>query len=85
MCDSSQRNPHSESSDDERVGVLSKKAVKPGAVAHQETYFIGDLEAIVNVMAVSQASQWQTHNGALVTNLLVTKEVKDWLLLNSAI
>lgn len=62
-----------------------KKAVKPGAVAHQETYFIGDLEAIVNVMAVSQASQWQTHNGALVTNLLVTKEVKDWLLLNSAI
>lgn len=51
--------------------------MKPGAVAHQETYFIGDLEAMVNVMAVSQASQWQTHNGALVTNLLVTREVKD--------
>lgn len=59
--------------------------MKPGAVAHQETYFIGDLEARVNVMAVSQASRWQTHNGALVTNLLVTKEVKDWLVQNSAL
>lgn len=62
-----------------------KKAVEPGAVAHQEALFIGGLETIVNVMAVGQASQWQTHNGALVTNLLVTKEVKDWLLQNRAI
>lgn len=62
-----------------------KQAVKPGAVAHQETYFIGDLETIVNGMAVSQASQWQTHNGALVSNLLVTKEVRDWLLPSNAI
>lgn len=57
----------------------------PGAVAHPETYFIGDLEAIVNVMALSQSSQWQTHIGALVTNLLVTKEVKDWLPQSSAV
>lgn len=62
-----------------------KQAVKPRAVAYQETYFIGDLETRVNGMAVSQASQWQTHNGALVSNLLVTKEVRDWLLPSGAI
>jgi hypothetical protein len=30
-------------------------------MTHQETHFIGDLEAIVSVMALSHASKWQTH------------------------
>lgn len=58
------------------MGVLNKESCEARGSAYQETYFIADLEAIVNVMAISQVSQWQTLNGALFTILLVPGKLR---------
>lgn len=86
VCESSQKKKiPSQLYQVSKVGVLNEESCGAWGGGPSGSFFIGGLETIVNVMAVGQASQWQTHNGALVTNLLVTKEVKDWLLQNRAI
>lgn len=67
------------------VGVLNKKATNPEGNNPSGNIFYGHLEAIVKRSGYKPTSQWQTHKGLLVTNLEVTKEVKNWILQSSDI
>lgn len=64
------------------MGVLNKERCEATG-SNPSGNFIGNLEAIVKCNGYKPASQWQAHSGVLVPNLVVTKEVKNWILQSS--